>query len=468
MRFRRIPPVKRKGWSSRRKWTCVAIPLGIFLILCVQIRLASNSGIIIRRFRRTAILMGEWLFIPKPFFGDRANTSNVVRTSNTILRQDTSRENGIETANSILKKISIDPVKQLKAPADDIDKDEKHQDGMDDSESDGKDIENLEDEDGNKHDKTEDKLFPVNPSSLAGKFTSPRVLGRISRKLKEPGICMDWRRRATNPNKLLLYKRDFTSHDFSDWYVFVSMFNEAWHEKHKNDKRRPIYVDVAANHAKRWSNTYFFDRCLGWDGICVEANPAYHSELLSQRHCSLINTCVSDVPRTVKFSFTEAYGGVVKDKKDSAGWGVDGAYHAKSKKFKGAHKGIQSLKCTTLGKEFKRLKVKKVDFLSLDVEGYEYPVLKGIDWKYTKIDVLVIECKRPAIEGLLREKGYEKFSSILQDDIYIRIGSGYKPNAIFAGWLKTMSRSNYEIDPWVAPKTWKAVLKWNREENPVE
>ena len=34
------------------------------------------------------------------------------------------------------------------------------------------------------------------------------------------------------------------------------------------------YVDLAANDAIFRSSTYFLDACLGWKGVCVEANPA--------------------------------------------------------------------------------------------------------------------------------------------------------------------------------------------------
>ena len=54
------------------------------------------------------------------------------------------------------------------------------------------------------------------------------------------------------------------------------------------------YLDLAANDAKIGSNSYFFDRCLGWRGICIEANPKYHPGIQATRNCDLIKNCVSD------------------------------------------------------------------------------------------------------------------------------------------------------------------------------
>jgi len=36
------------------------------------------------------------------------------------------------------------------------------------------------------------------------------------------------------------------------------------------------YLDIGSNHPLQRSNTYFFDKCLGWRGVCVEPNTKYH------------------------------------------------------------------------------------------------------------------------------------------------------------------------------------------------
>lgn len=172
---------------------------------------------------------------------------------------------------------------------------------------------------------------------------------------------------------------------------------------------------------------------MGWDGICAEANPKYYPELSNQRHCHLIPTCVSDVPRTVKFSMTDAYGGVVKD--DSQRFGVNGHMHSHLAKFKGEFHGFQELKCTTMEAELSRLRMQRFDFMSLDVEGHELPILKGVDWSKTIIDVIVTENRTPQVQKLLERAGYVLHKNILKDFIYIRKGSGY---TIGDEWIKAM------------------------------
>lgn len=38
----------------------------------------------------------------------------------------------------------------------------------------------------------------------------------------------------------------------------------------RNDNRPPRYVEIGADNGKFLSNSYFFDKQLGWEGICVE------------------------------------------------------------------------------------------------------------------------------------------------------------------------------------------------------
>lgn len=35
-------------------------------------------------------------------------------------------------------------------------------------------------------------------------------------------------------------------------------------------------ASIGSNDAAELSNSLFFDKCLGWQGVCVEPNPAYH------------------------------------------------------------------------------------------------------------------------------------------------------------------------------------------------
>ena len=71
-----------------------------------------------------------------------------------------------------------------------------------------------------------------------------------------------------------------------------------------------------------------------------------------------------------------------------------------------------------------------VDFLSLDIEGAEYQVLKTIPWHKVDIRTLsvetqfagdVLEGSRKDIINLLTGVGYSHLGSLARDDIFVRL-----------------------------------------------
>lgn len=217
-------------------------------------------------------------------------------------------------------------------------------------------------------------------------------------------------------------------------------------------KSRPAYLDIAANHAKRWSITWFFDRCMGWDGVCAEPNNAYWKELSTERQCRLINTCLSDRVRKVNFSYTAAYGGVVADLNSGQRMGVDGSLHAHSSKYGQHFKGISEINCSTMAKEMTKRDgngVSHFDFMSLDVEGHEFPILQGIDWNRTKIDVIVTENRRPDVRQYLTDLGYTHFPGVLKDDIWISPESGLQLDPMAVDWMSSFNKSEKTFGPGV-------------------
>lgn len=71
---------------------------------------------------------------------------------------------------------------------------------------------------------------------------------------------------------------------------------------------------------------------------------------------------------------------------------------------------------------------------------FEMPVLLGMDWTRTKIDVIVIENKSPEVVKLLTSVGYKRFQ-VMKDDLYIREDSGYSVNPKFVNWYKNVDRT---------------------------
>lgn len=83
--------------------------------------------------------------------------------------------------------------------------------------------------------------------------------------------------------KILEGKSKSFSQIYQDWFLYHNFFS---HVPYGGG----FYVDIGANQPLAHSNTLFFDKCLGWKGLCWEPNPALHP-LFANRSCSLVPHC---------------------------------------------------------------------------------------------------------------------------------------------------------------------------------
>lgn len=69
--------------------------------------------------------------------------------------------------------------------------------------------------------------------------------------------------------------------------------------------------------------------------------------------------------------------------------------------------------------------ISHVDFLSIDVEGYEQHVLQGIDFEKISIRCIVIENNRirrgdDALRSMIIQNGYDYVARLGCDDVFVR------------------------------------------------
>lgn len=155
--------------------------------------------------------------------------------------------------------------------------------------------------------------------------------------------------------------------------------------------RKGVYVDISANEPVRISNTYFFDKCLGWKGLCIEPNPDYTPLLTNLRSCGVLPRCVSDKPVNVTFAL------------DAGSSHVQGGNNGNK-----VYPNKLKLECIQTKTALDIANIRRVDMLSLDVEGHEDKVLQGIDWKRTTVNVIVMETLNNVSQSLLNDMGYRR------------------------------------------------------------
>jgi len=150
---------------------------------------------------------------------------------------------------------------------------------------------------------------------------------------------------------------------------------------HKDKKG--IYLDLGCFHPIRQNNTYLLHK-LGWKGINIDLNPL-SIELFNLARPNDINICaaVSNKKSTETLYFDHSLSSVNTIRK---------RYLIFRKRALGLNKFKKSkIRTTTLTSILKKNKIRKIDFMNIDIEDSELKVLKTINFNYFNIKIICIE-----------------------------------------------------------------------------
>jgi hypothetical protein len=171
------------------------------------------------------------------------------------------------------------------------------------------------------------------------------------------------------------------------------------------------FLDTASSWPMFQSNSFVFDVCLRWRGVCVEGDPAkFHLYVRSQmRMCEFEPRCISNKEETLRFASNGERGD---------------AYIVSKDKVKSSVGEIIEIPCESLKTILKRHpRFTHFDFWSLDLEGYETQAVESIDWSETKIDFVLVENNRMSyrkVEEILKNQGYIKIMKGSEiDDLWL-------------------------------------------------
>eukprot|EP01012_Entosiphon_sulcatum_P064668 TRINITY_DN934_c0_g1_i3.p2 TRINITY_DN934_c0_g1~~TRINITY_DN934_c0_g1_i3.p2 ORF type:complete len:424 (-),score=107.05 TRINITY_DN934_c0_g1_i3:105-1376(-) len=225
----------------------------------------------------------------------------------------------------------------------------------------------------------------------------PPSKAEVLRRVRQTPECLEAVERGWRENT-------FTSQWSQDWFLYMNFLHRV---------EAGFYLDIGAHKPKEISNTWFFDKCLGWSGVCVEPDPGLAALLRERRSCKVINACVNNEHGEMALQAAgTAIGHIVKltEKNERA----------------------KVVPCVTMREIIASHNITHINLFSLDVEDNEARVLYHFpEEREVPIDTILIENERGGPDqmpcfyaNLLRFPFFNRgfaFVDFLGDDVWVKL-----------------------------------------------
>ncbi|MBS4729543.1 FkbM family methyltransferase [Mycobacterium sp. SM1] len=239
-----------------------------------------------------------------------------------------------------------------------------------------------------------------------------------------------------------IYRAVFSSERFQQGYqsqMGQDMFLNRWYFKNRGPG---FFVDVGAFDGILGSNTYYFEKKLHWRGIAFEPNPSAFDVLRTTRSCQLIRACAYERDGQIPFLalsekrvrkrsespplvsqlsmvFDSTHGGAmlsgIPEHMNQLQWVQS------IRKPLRLNQTLTTAPCRRIDSVLKDFGVDVVDYLSVDVEGAELEVLRGIDFGRVQVNIVGVEHndRFPQVYDLLTKSGFEYQGLLFFDEIFV-------------------------------------------------
>jgi FkbM family methyltransferase len=193
-------------------------------------------------------------------------------------------------------------------------------------------------------------------------------------------------------------------------------------------RRGGVFVDIGAHDGVSFNNTVYFERALGWRGLCVEPIPDVFAELQKNRSAVCVRACIARGKGTREFLRATGYAEMLSGIADT----YDPRHLERIRKEVSESGGTMTtieVACERLDALLGEHGFTSVDLLSVDVEGAELEVLDSFDLRRLRPSVVCIEnnYRDRAIWRAMARAGYRPYTRIRQDEIYL--ARGFRPVA---------------------------------------
>jgi len=172
--------------------------------------------------------------------------------------------------------------------------------------------------------------------------------------------------------------------------------------------RGGVFIEAGANDGVSQSNTYFLEKALGWRGVLVEPVPRLFKKCRRNRRNSAVFNCALVAPED------EGKGVSICDMGDR------GLLSRISEGGSSSGGTVTEVCGRTLTSVLFEAQFERIDFFSLDVEGYELSVLKGLDFSRFLPSFILVETSQveKVDESLLQH--YDRIAQLTHHDYLYR------------------------------------------------
>ena len=164
-------------------------------------------------------------------------------------------------------------------------------------------------------------------------------------------------------------------------------------------QKKGFYIDIGAHHPKRFSNTFYFYK-KGWNGINIDAMPG-SMEIFRKKRPRDINLeiAVSDKAEILNYyAFDEPAINGFSDELSS------------ERESEGISRVLfkKKIKTVTLADVLEKFlpKSQQIDFMSIDVEGLDFNVLKSNNWEKYRPEFILIELLNNDFDDIFKNEIY--------------------------------------------------------------